>query len=74
MTNDVRMYVHTGPYSLISRESKVNHTKPEVTGDEVITVCTRTGDRKTSGPDGNSNVAVKVAIRHIPDMFANVYH
>ena len=50
------------------------HTIPEVTGEEVLAACTEIGDRKSSGPNGVPNVALKVAIRNRPDMFANLFY
>ena len=62
------------PYTFISRGTEATHTIPEVTGEEVLAACTGIGDRKTPGPDGIPNRALKAAIRLRPDMFARVFH
>ena len=55
-------------------EPEATHTIPEVTGEDVLAACTGMGGRKTPGPDGIPNRALKAIIRHRPDMFAEVFH
>lgn len=46
---------------------------PEITTDELLNACRRIGDRKTPGPDGIPNVAVKTAMQRRPDLFVRAF-
>lgn len=49
-------------------------TIPQVTEREILAASRRIGDKKTPGPDGIPNIALKLAINTRPDMFAKGFN
>lgn len=67
------LFPHGQPFTSVSSDLRRDITIPAVTTGELLEACAKIGDRKTPGPDGIPNKALKVAIRHNPEVFRTTF-